>query len=412
MSEGVIKGKINLLSQPLAYDPASPRHGVRGGYLPGYLAVKNARLALILRGCTALEDTDLYLAFTRAYFFEDYGLVDAVLKSAVAETTYTESAVNYFAARFVSFIQDTTPNDIAQFEARVLAQTSSLDITSGQSTPAARDADIRAGARQFEALTRELDGTAPHPLVDKILAADRWTISQRHVVCAATFTDKVRINNDRVMVGERPDDPRWFRADFPKRAGAPDGEGEGRVQCFMMLDLNVRIVTVALNDAIVAVHFLEELPVEYRNDFVHYTTNSDKLRDDQAMAQELSDRILSELGMDEYYASLVKQAAEAASNFYCHCSVMFTDQSHRAAARQKMSDVGYYALVGRDFSVLEALSAAAIAASLNPSSGFVETLLARGGHSLDDLTAQCSAASAAADVPLLTHDNGSLVSFV
>jgi hypothetical protein len=67
-----IRRKADLLMQPLSCD--------QGGYLPGYLTVKNLWLHnMIGLDCPHFMDTDFYLQFLRSFFYDDWRLVACLL---------------------------------------------------------------------------------------------------------------------------------------------------------------------------------------------------------------------------------------------------------------------------------------------------------------------------------------------
>jgi hypothetical protein len=90
IGETMIRRKTNLLLQPLDCS--------KGGYLPGYLTVKN-----LWRACRdknrAFYDADLFAALMRRYFYNDYGFVDFILDTSVSGPEWLAGLVDYIGNR-------------------------------------------------------------------------------------------------------------------------------------------------------------------------------------------------------------------------------------------------------------------------------------------------------------------------
>jgi hypothetical protein len=77
MSDNRMGEKLQLRKEDLLVSQLDCKDG---GYLAGYMAVKNLRFTLLTnRKCTHLVDQDLYLGFIRSFIYEDYGFVDVLL---------------------------------------------------------------------------------------------------------------------------------------------------------------------------------------------------------------------------------------------------------------------------------------------------------------------------------------------
>ena len=93
-SDAAAERKQNLFCQPLDVG--------KGGYLAGYLAVK--QLIRTLRGGSerAQQDSSLCLMFLRSYFYCDMGLVALILAPGEPDV-FVDRLVNYFRLRFRQF---------------------------------------------------------------------------------------------------------------------------------------------------------------------------------------------------------------------------------------------------------------------------------------------------------------------
>jgi hypothetical protein len=86
--------KANLFLEPLSCSA--------GGYLPGYLTVKNLwRVAS--DECEAFLDKDLFLLLLQRYFYRDYGLIAHLLRPLENDDGHVEDMLNYFGKRLWDF---------------------------------------------------------------------------------------------------------------------------------------------------------------------------------------------------------------------------------------------------------------------------------------------------------------------
>jgi hypothetical protein len=84
MRSELLPRKANLLARPFSYDG--------GGYLPGYLAIKVIwRWMTQHRGHNIAFDTDFFLNYIRAYFYDDLELVAILLNDEDQDVVATEA---------------------------------------------------------------------------------------------------------------------------------------------------------------------------------------------------------------------------------------------------------------------------------------------------------------------------------
>jgi hypothetical protein len=90
--EGV-RRKAAVFEQPLWTG------GSRGGYLAGYLTVKNLWLQ-IAATCPRFGDSDLFLQYLRVWFYYDWGLVHHLLDATTKDIVACERIADHIARRF------------------------------------------------------------------------------------------------------------------------------------------------------------------------------------------------------------------------------------------------------------------------------------------------------------------------
>ncbi len=98
--------KVQLLATPINYRD--------GGYLPGYLAVRN----LWLHACGRTEhfaDSDLFLTYLRRFFYCDLGLVNVLLDPGTSGDAWVKQFRDYLAGRFEQFLQVDLAADVEEY---------------------------------------------------------------------------------------------------------------------------------------------------------------------------------------------------------------------------------------------------------------------------------------------------------
>lgn len=101
LGDALVRRKTNLLLQPL--DCASG-----GGYLPGYLTVKNLWM-LFRRKHSAFYDADLCAMLIRRYFYGDYGLVNYILDTRLSGPQWLAGLIDQIGYRLDSLIKVDLP---------------------------------------------------------------------------------------------------------------------------------------------------------------------------------------------------------------------------------------------------------------------------------------------------------------
>jgi hypothetical protein len=105
-----IRRKADLLMQPFDYSD--------GGYLPGYLTVKTTWLFNLSHlSCPIFLDSDFFLQFFRAYFYDDWGMVACLLDDSRADIGALEPIAQRLQQRLIAFARnDGRDDDAKRFE--------------------------------------------------------------------------------------------------------------------------------------------------------------------------------------------------------------------------------------------------------------------------------------------------------
>jgi hypothetical protein len=110
LDEQAIESKMGLLVKKLQPSVDS--------YLSGYLFVKNLYRFAVSQ-CRRFMDTDLFLAFLRAFFYDDLGLVAALLDPETREVDTTNAISLAFQDRIEQFFTADLAAKVARFEEKI-----------------------------------------------------------------------------------------------------------------------------------------------------------------------------------------------------------------------------------------------------------------------------------------------------
>lgn len=412
ISEDSEQRKIQLLSQPLRYSSEVKNPGVRGGYLPGYLCVKNIRMTLLSRGCFHFLDPDFFLCYLRSYLFEDYGFVEKILAPIKGEEAYAEELINYFNKRLVRLTQETSENTAKAFEKWGQDQKHRLDKLTSPLVES-----MKLAVRGKVAADRLEETIAAKPPADQNLqslwAADTWMLAQRHSVCVASFADQIKIVGERSMVETRGTDNVVYPVcSMPLLPGAPSQSARGRVECFISPATGMFAVVLSIGGKAVSCMHLREIEPAAASDFTQYSFDISEAERIAALYSNAIESALESAGLYSFLDSLTKNMETAAESVYRSWALVFVQNESLPAVEQTMVESGLFGLFSKDYSALEAISMLSLAASLNPSVEPVAKHLAERGHDLQSVRADSENVARRSGFPIL-HDVGEiLLSFV
>jgi len=111
LSRAAVKAKASVLAQPLS--------STAGGYLPGYLAVRNMWRHLYTQSFDLYGESDLVLMYLRQFFYDDAALSAAILTSPGRDLEEsTNGIIRAFNRRLLEF-ERVTPEKVAELDKHV-----------------------------------------------------------------------------------------------------------------------------------------------------------------------------------------------------------------------------------------------------------------------------------------------------
>ncbi|HKC01498.1 MAG TPA: hypothetical protein VKD23_22130, partial [Terriglobales bacterium] len=357
--------KANLLVQPLTTK--------NGGYLPGYLVVKNLWHQLVFnRGVTPLLDTDLFLLYLRTFIYDDLGFVDVLLSPEHSlkpnqEGDSSQAIADYFFTRISECSQLTTKEVASRVEAAILNGGASYydDVQVGTSPEQAR-----RGKKRFEDLLADFESGSADK-TEELLRLREYQIriiKQRRFICIASFAAPVEVNEKgRVLVGQQIGRDGQTRPLFglSGRSGLRQAKGSGSVECFLCARPRLSVMTVNLQDEVVAVFSLSEafdaaLAAEVGE---MRASLSDALKRKELFAEYL-DIALAEPELAHWRKAYANAYEVGIENFYIDKALSRTPEECVETCASTMRETGFYKVLGEDYELVNTFARFSLNSSL------------------------------------------------
>jgi hypothetical protein len=408
--------KANLLVRPLTLDD--------GGYLAGYLTVKNCwHHFRSIAGVSKFADTDLFLTYLRSFFYDDFGLVavlldpDKEIASVGAGPIDSAEAISrYLQERFLRLAEFTTPAAIDEFETAMVAKEDPMvPPTAIGSDPAlaARGKDLLDG------MIKELDFDGPPDSLEKrLLRAHHWLVAQRDLMCVGSFDAPIRVNgHKRVLVTAPATATSQFSPpifSFKAIADASPAQGEGSVEFFLSPAGHYSVLTVTLDDRVVAVESgSPNLTSDLREQVAEYRASLTAAQEERKVWRAIVDAMLDELAASDDYLSHYRQNnRRVAEAIYFPKALLFTTDPHLDAAIEQLRADGLYTVLGTDFDLIRGAAALSLVGSFNNTIRTAREWLAESNINVDSVIELLSRMRVASPgITLFEQDNGAFFCF-
>jgi hypothetical protein len=361
--------KINLLVRPFSTE--------RGGYLPGYLTVKNLWYCLVRQmQSEKFFDTDLFLNYLRTFFYEDYAFVavlldpDKEISSVGAGSRDSAEAISrYFQQRLTQLVRFTTQDEVSHFEQAILGDPEEYYSRVQFGAPPSL---AERGRQLLEEWVQEIDFDGPiNTMEEMLLRRDHWTLAQRHLMCIGSFEAPIRVNEyQRVLVGEYTGSTGDFQ--FPIFAAAalpdaPQGSGRGSVEFFLSPAGQYSVLTVTLNDRVVAIYSLSpNFTDTLKDDIVSYRASHSSAMQERSMWRSLVTEMLeADSTTSIYLEHYRKNARKIADAFYLPKALLYTPDASLTRAINALRKNGFYHILGEDYDLIRALARLSLVNAIN-----------------------------------------------
>lgn len=361
--------KINLLVRPLSTEG--------GGYLPGYLTVKNLWHVLVRQTQSeSFFDTDLFLNYLRTFFYEDYAFVAILLDpdkeiSSVGAGSHdsAEAISRYFQQRFTQLVRFTTQDEVSRFEQAILGNPNEYYSRVQFAAPPSL---AERGRQLLEEGIQEIynfDGPA-NTLEEKLFRNDQWTLAQRHLMCIGSFEAPIRVNeHKRVLVGEYAGNTGDFQFPIFATAALPDapqGSGQGSVEFFLSPAAQCSVLTVTLKNRVVAIFSLSpNFNDALKDDIASHQASHLSAMQGRSTWRSLVTEMLEADSTSIYLSHYRKNTREIADAFYLPKALLYTPDASLTRAINALRKNGFYHILGEDYDLMKSLARLSLVNAVN-----------------------------------------------
>jgi hypothetical protein len=335
-------------------------------------------------------------------------LVAKLLEPADNELSYANSIATYFQYRFRSLCENADGATVAAFESWVL--------TKQGSSPIAGDSALdEEGRRALASLSEEVrPQSSDSPLLAQVRSVHAWTVTQRHLVCVASFEEPITIRGRHACVEQTlPDGVTVPAMALPLLPDVSDAMwGPGFVRCFISPLTKLTAVTVNVGGKLIAVYFWGKVDEDLKKDFIQYELDATRAAKFQEMINTAIDRVNADGALDELVRHFAKESRGVAESVYTTYALLFTEDDRLEATQEKLLKGGLFSAADDNFSLVEAIAALSLATSLNEKKDVVREHLKARGHDFDEITAQCAKFKQTTGMPVVADLGEIILSYV
>jgi hypothetical protein len=326
-----------------------------GGYLSGYMAIKN----LWRQACQNSElagDAELFSAFIRSYFYDDYAFVDVLLAPSLREQNAVNAIGSYFIKRLKQWLQCNWAGSLSEFEKHYgrLKESKISRVSVRHPQPGGLDSDKRrcvAGESRLDQLFLELhETTGVRKFETTLRGFDSVRMQARELLCLGSLEGEVEINSfGRVLI--RADDgehlAKWPTMAVSATEKVKQGKGSGSLEFYLIPLDNSRASVVMRGSELVFAQFEgpihEEKKTQLKGIF--------QTRSHQLMIIERQEKLLAEI-IDGDTIGVVREAAKkntikAVDEIYSWLATMSAGKDQWKSAVSLLEEGGIYRVVRR-----------------------------------------------------------------
>jgi hypothetical protein len=359
-----------------------------GGYLPGYLAIRDVWLYLAEQDPRLLNETDLTLMYVRSFFYEDYALLRLLLSPAQGLNTHFE-IVEYLAKRFDQ-LAHVRAEDIAAYEGAILMRehgASVEDRSAALSHAILVDPGVfQAASTLVDEMIAELEDRELESVDEVLRIWDAELLGNRDIMYLGSLACLVDVGADgtcTVRVGDAS-------ITLPSAQGTQSGTTDGRVDVFFstLTELKARAAVVYRGSERVAVSFggPDALTREARARFETLRISRDSL---QSGTSEMRDNMQAVIDRDPELRRDVHEiealATEAATAIYQNMATLHVAPHRKRQAIEMLSRDGMLEVLAWDDDLIDGLTYLSLGWPLRLRRDQIARLLDEKGISLGEL---------------------------
>jgi hypothetical protein len=400
LSEAYIRHKANLLIQPISCDA--------GGYLPGYIGIKQLWAFAVSRSEQFVE-ADFFLSFIQNYVYNDYGFVSILLDDTLEDLAASNAVATYFQQRMGDFAQLDLPSEAAKFKAYIES------LRHGEHPPDTFRINTTLEAHQagnscLDAFVEDLQGSdAPESLTDVLKALHALVIAQRDIMCLGSAEVSVKLPSAGWLEAWIGEDMLIDGAVLP---GIEVQAGPASLDIYVSLSGWYRVACISASGRVLMLQFFGDIDDATRRQFQGYVTDRQRTDANSEAERSLLEAFLMQSAVSPILTHIREFLRSGPTQYYLNLALLHAPETSLGLYLDMMSDNGLLPLLDGDVSLLRALALASLCASLGFNSETISAEFGRRGMNFAESMSRLKELSQQHEVPFLVEIEDRFVSLV
>jgi hypothetical protein len=362
-SADCVRHKSNLLLHPL--------DSSEGGYLSGYLVVRRMWYEASIRSRKFL-DTDFFMLYVQTFFYDDWGLINALLQPRVHGKAAIVLIYIYIQKRFNDFMMLDHEAEAARFSEYLQAHGN--DESYSPAILSAEDREV--GQELWKKVIADITVSDPQTDEDRLRRIEHLMLAQRELLCLTHVPIRVEADGPDSYTGYYKD-LRFITGKYtPTTRGTV---GPGSVGFYVSIKHKFRVETVAVgpvqlsatitggSDGVTA-----EQTKNYFLDFAGYT-------DWQRHVNEFVERMAQQADEGGLLAGVEREMSCVSSQFYPRFALLDAFES----LYPRMTKRGFFDILDSDPEIVRAFALLSLRSSLGDGVRELRTVFTKENADLD-----------------------------
>ncbi|BAZ33651.1 hypothetical protein NIES4074_61650 (plasmid) [Cylindrospermum sp. NIES-4074] len=328
-----------------------------GGYLPGYLTVKNLWIEAARR-CSRFYDTDFFLTYLRSYIYEDFGLIAHLLNSNTKDIGATSKIYQYLVERVNAFCSHDLETGSATLERAIVERRAFDDDDWFQAIPnLASDTSLwNLGYERWMEMLRELKEIEPldAAVSARLALQDQWTLAQRELMCVGRLDVSISISeSNRVIVKK---DEHLFLSGPAVNEKYAGRKGEGSVEVFISPSKGFVATVVNLDEDVVMTYFSRDPGRDIQEQFLRYRTNVLLAVHENELKLNLVKDFLENYDTSGILDFEDKRFSKRIDEWYGNTALPLVPSADLASRLEEMKTDGFFPILSKNVSLVKTLA--------------------------------------------------------
>jgi hypothetical protein len=333
-SQSWAASKASLLLQPLALKG--------GGYLAGYLTVKNLWKTASQR-VPALADADLFFMYFYSLIFDDYTLVEILFDDHISEAKRAKQMFNRLRERLELLNDDSLADRVADYQAAVEnRKDDAIGIDGHYGSIFLDEKFVEIQRSRIQKRQQRLAAAARTEAERSLLIGHACALLHRGLMRIGLVAVDVKVTDEGQVIGQNGDQFKFVRR---ARNGVRPGTGSGILAVYFHSRRLSRIVLCFRDGEVVFEEFPTECLEEERAQIIYAIYKTSTLEASYAdLDAELQRRTGAAVDANTW---LREDFPRILDNFYENLSTRFVLPGSDVACIQAMRASGFKAMAGR-----------------------------------------------------------------